>query len=285
MKINTCLAACSVSLLFSGCWTVSETEYPDVEVTRLPAGKTASVSLSGFEVDLQRYVPVEGHEQMKTNPEKVKAWFEKATVVKQMSDSLFNYAQSLKEQIVREADGKDADVTNIVGKDNIEAAAQVMLAPGTGQGGKLYNAINSYRERILQMVTDPHQKKLIADNLSTEVPKKDNALGKNWQEYMFESMPVAAAVTLLSKLQSDIRYAEGEVLHTLVANIDIKDIRVNRLNAFVIPEKTTLYPGETFTANIVMAAVDTTQQPEIYVNGTKVNTTNGKYSFTAGLLM
>ena len=40
-------------------------------------------------------------EQMKTNPEKVKAWFEKATVVKQMSDSLFNYAQSLKEQIVR----------------------------------------------------------------------------------------------------------------------------------------------------------------------------------------
>lgn len=221
-------------------------------------------------------------EQMKTNPEKVKAWFEKATVVKQMSDSLFNYAQSLKEQIVREADGTKADVTNIVGKDNIEAAAQVMLAPGTGQGGKLYNAINSYRERILQMVTDPHQKKLIADNLSTEVPKKDNALGKNWQEYMFESMPVAAAVTLLSKLQSDIRYAEGEVLHTLVANIDIKDIRVNRLNAFVIPEKTTLYPGETFTANIVMAAVDTTQQPEIYVNGTKVNTTNGKYSFTAG---
>ena len=54
-------------------------------------------------------------EQMKTNPEKVKAWFEKATVVKQMSDSLFNYAQSLKEQIVREADGKDADVTYIVG--------------------------------------------------------------------------------------------------------------------------------------------------------------------------
>ena len=68
----------------------------------------------------------------------------------------------------------------------------------------------------------------------------------------------------------------------MVANIDIKDIRVNKLDAFVIPEKTTLYPGETFSANIVMAAVDTTQQPEIYVNGVKVNTTNGKYSFSAG---
>ena len=67
MKINTFLVAALASSLFSGCWTVSETEYPDLEVTRLPAGKTASVSLSGFEVDLQRYVPVEGHEQMKTN--------------------------------------------------------------------------------------------------------------------------------------------------------------------------------------------------------------------------
>ena len=46
--------------------------------------------------------------------------------------------------------------------------------------------------------------------------------------------------------------------------------------------KTTLYPGERFNANIVMAAVDTTQQPEIYVNGMRVNTAHGQYSFTAG---
>ena len=67
MKTNTLLAAVSASFLFSGCWTVSETEFPDVTVTRLPAGKSASVSLSGFEVELQKYVPVEGHEQMKTD--------------------------------------------------------------------------------------------------------------------------------------------------------------------------------------------------------------------------
>ena len=75
------------------------------------------------------------------------------------------------------------------------------------------------------MVTDEHQKKIIQSNLSTRVPKDAKNLGKNWQEYMFENMPVAAAVTLLSKLQSDVRYAEGEVLHTLVSNIDMKDIR------------------------------------------------------------
>ncbi len=151
-----------------------------------------------------------------------------------------------------------------------------------GKGKLLYQAVNSYRERILKMVNDPTQREIIASNLSTQLPKNAYTMGKNWQEYMFESMPVAAAVTLLSKLQSDIRYAEGEVLHSLVANVGVKDIRVNKIDAFVVPDKTTLYPGERLTAHIIMAAVDTTQQPEIYVNGTKVGTNNGTYSLTAG---
>ena len=221
-------------------------------------------------------------EQMKKNPAKVKEWFEKAKGVKDMSDSLYNFAQQLKEQIVKEADGPEGSLTNIVNKEDLEAASFVMLAPGSGKGKSLFNAINSYRERILQLVNDPRQKDIIASNLSTEVPKNGKTMGKNWQEYMFEDMPVAAAVTLLSKLQSDIRYAEGEVLHSLVANVGLKDIRVNKLEAFVVPDKTTLYPGERLTANIIMAAVDTTQQPEIFVNGTRINTNNGTYSFTAG---
>ena len=219
-------------------------------------------------------------EQMKANPAKVKEWFDKATAVKRMSDSLYNYAQQLKLQIVQEADGKDANVLDIKSKDNLEAASHVMLAPGTGQGHKLFNAINSFRNRILAMVSDPHQRNIIESNLTTKLPKNAHTMGKNWEEYMFEDMPVAGAVTLLSKLQSDVRYAEGEVLHTLVSNIDMKDIRVNKLSAFVIPESRTVISGDQFSAQIVMAAVDTTQQPEIYVGGQRIS--NGLYRFTAG---
>jgi len=219
-------------------------------------------------------------EQMKSNPQKVKEWFDKATQVKRMSDSLYNFAQTLKEEIVREADGEDGDVMNIDRKDDLEAANQVMLAPGTGKGKQLYDAINNFRKRILTMVTDTQQRRIIESNLTTKLPKNANSMGKNWQEYMFEDMPVAAAVTLLSKLQSDVRYAEGEVLHTLVSNIDVKDIRVNRLDAFVIPESRTVISGDVFSAQIVMAAVDTTQHPEIYVGGRKIN--GSTYKFTAG---
>lgn len=221
-------------------------------------------------------------EQMKSNPQKVKAWFEKATAVKRMSDSLFDYAQQLKVAIVKEADGEDGDVLNIDRKDDLEAASHVMLAPGTGQGKRLFDAINSFRERILTMVTDERQKAIIASNLTTELPKGARTMGKNWQEYMFEDMPVAAAVTILTKLQSDVRYAEGEVLHSLVANIDMKDIRVNKLSAFVIPNAQTIVRGDKFSAQIVMAAVDTTQKPKIYIGGREMKLRNNTYEIVTG---
>ena len=219
--------------------------------------------------------------QLKANEVKVRPWFDKAQDVKRMSDSLYNYAENLRWAIAREADGRDGDPSDLRNKEHLDAAGRVMLAPVRGEGRKLYDAINHYRERITQLVNDPRKRAIIAANLSTDVPKGKDNLGKNWEQYMFEKMPSVAAVTMLSKLQSDIRSAEGEVLHTLVSNIDMKDIRVNELNAYVLPEATTLFPGDMFKSNIFMAAVDTTQRPEIYVNGQRISA-NGDYSFRVG---
>ena len=219
-------------------------------------------------------------QQMKANPQKVKEWYEKSQQVKAASDSLYNLATELKMAIAREADGDDGDPRNLRGKEDLEAANQVMLAPGRGRGGELKKAIDAYRERILKMLPDTAQQKIIASSLTTEVPER--VLGKNWQEYMFEAMPAAAAVTLLSKLQSDVRHAEGEVLHTLVQNIDVKDIRVNALEAFVIPNSQTIVRGDRFSAHIVMAAVDTTQIPDIYIGQRKVDLKDNIYEVVCG---
>ena len=182
-------------------------------------------------------------EQMKANPTKVKQWYDKAQYVRQMSDSLYNLAEELKVAIVKKSDGKDGDIHNIRNQEDLEAASNVMLAPNKGRGKELYDAVNSYRERITKMVTDQGQRKIIESNLNTEVPAKGKIEGKNWQEYMFESMPTSAAVTLLTKLQNDVRHAEGEVLHGLVSNIDVKDIRVNEVNAYVVPNAQTIVQG------------------------------------------
>lgn len=221
-------------------------------------------------------------EAMKQNPEKTRQWYEKAQQVRKMSDSLYAMAEELKWEIVREADGSDADLNNIEGRDNLEAATHVMLAPSTGKGGVLKKAIEAYRDSITAMINDEKQKDIIKANLTTDVPQKAKLQGKNWQEYMFENMPVAAAVTLLTKLQTDVRHAEGEMLHQLVANIDVKDVRVNQINAYVIPNAQTVVRGGKFSAQIIMAAVDTTQRPEIYVGNTLLKSENGRYETICG---
>ena len=92
--------------------------------------------------------------QMKANPQKVKVWYDKAHFVQSMSDSIYDLAEDLKIKIVKESDGKDGDVNNIRNREDLEASTQVMLAPGTGKGKELYEAIIHYRERILRMVED-----------------------------------------------------------------------------------------------------------------------------------
>ena len=75
------------------------------------------------------------------NPEKVREWYDRAIDVKSMSDSLYDLADRLKELIAKKADGADGDYNNIKNREDLEASTYVMLAPGTGQGQKLYDAI------------------------------------------------------------------------------------------------------------------------------------------------
>jgi gliding motility-associated protein GldM len=100
---------------------------------------------------------------------------------------------------------------------------------------------------------------------------------------MFFQMPVAASVTLLTKLQSDIRYAEGEVLNDLLKNVDIQDVRVNTIEAQVIPQSQIVVRGQNYVADIVASAIDTTQRPSIFVNGKQLpESSKGRISFGTG---
>lgn len=217
---------------------------------------------------------------MEQNPEKVHEWFSRAQTVKQMSDSLYEYADLLKELIAKKADGAEGDHARLINREDLEASTFVMLSKSENRGQKLYDAINNYREQILTMIDDTIQRRVVTDLFSTEVPKRDISLMRNWQEYNFENMPAIAAITLLTKLQNDIRYTEGEVLHTLAKNIDEGDVRVNKISALVIPNSKNIVRGSDFSAQIILAAVDSTQRPEIYIDDKKLDAENGEYTIT-----
>lgn len=215
------------------------------------------------------------------NPQKGKPWLDKATDVRRQTLSLYKYIDSLKLAIVRDADGVDGKVDNILNQDNLEASSKVMVT--YGNGAKLERRLAAYRKYIAAYIADPKKQAAIQKALATEpVLQKGSMIKVPWVSGMFENMPVVASVTLLSKLQNDLLFAEGEALQTLVASVDAGDVRVNKLDAFVIPNSKLVMRGGKYSADIVLAAVDTTQRPAIFVNGCQLPANTRTYEFMAG---
>ena len=217
------------------------------------------------------------------NPEKAGQWYEKGAELRKRSGSVYDEIEALKTAIARKADGADGDYHAIRNNDDLEAASVTMLNPATRRGEKLRKDVDAFREYVVKLIPDPAKRKAVVEMLSTTVRDTPGTVGAtSWEQKMFDNMPAVAAVTLLTKLQNDIRNAESEALGALITNVDIGDVRVNELNAYVIPVSNMIMRGGRYSADIVLAAIDTTQRPSIYVNGARLNNPDGKYEFVAG---
>lgn len=205
----------------------------------------------------------------KVNPVKTQLWYDKASEFKNTTDSLYSYVQSLKVRIAKEADGKNGNPENLEGKENIDAASVVMLSIGN-RGKELRESIDNYRQFAASMVSG-NKKEIIEDRLNTKPSKKLGIDNKNWEQALFEQMPAGAAITLLTKIQSDIRAVEGEVLSELVGNIDAEDYRVNNLEALIIPRSMVVMQGGSYEGQVVLSAVDTTKLPKIFIGDNQLD--------------
>lgn len=212
------------------------------------------------------------------NPQKVGKWYLLSNELNQKADSLYQLLEQLKVDIVREADGKQGDPYNIRKKDDMNASTTVMLNPVSRRGSKLKKEINLFAEYIKSIVSHPDKAQLLSETLSTETKG-----GIPWENSLFENMPTIASITMLTKLQSDVRYAQGEALNELMNSIDMGDVRVNKIAAQVIPESQIVMMGGSYKAQIVLSSVDSTNTPRIVVNGKELSpSSNGMFTIGAG---
>lgn len=217
------------------------------------------------------------------NPAKAGPWYDKGNDLHNRTDSLYSLIENFKKEIAVKADGKKGDYTKLTNLDDLEAASSVMLDPTTNKGEKLRTEIDSYRSFVAALLTDSVKRTVVNDMLSTKTPTMKGTVGEvKWEERLFDNMPAIAAVTMLTKLQNDISQAESEALSNLITNIDIGDVRVNELNAYVLPNSNMVMRGGRYSAQIVLAAIDTTMRPEIFINGEKLASPEGRYEFIAG---
>ncbi len=200
------------------------------------------------------------------NPTKIKEWLDKAIMVKQKSDSLYNYLQDFKYQMVKLADGKEADpnAQNIINKENYDVPGEYALVKGNGK--ILRKKIDDYRNFILQLSeNNPNKRKMYEAVFSTGPIN-----GKPWESALFEMMPISAAVTILTKYQNDIRVTEAELVQYLKSQTDISDFRVNKIEALVVPNSRYVIRGGRYSAQIILSAVDSTKTPQYFVENTLI---------------
>ena len=127
-------------------------------------------------------------EATQQNPEKMQDWYNRAVELGHRADSLYNYIQGFKEQIVVLADGQKAvderiaagiDPTReIQGKDNRDVAGQYAIVEGNG--AILRDVIAMYRDYIIELAEHKPE-------LANEF-KNIFACDKMWNEHMKDSV-------------------------------------------------------------------------------------------------
>jgi len=106
----------------------------------------------------------------KENEKKAGALNETVLKVKASSDSLYNYILSLKELIVKTADGPKGNINEIVSQQDLHVTALVMLTQK--KGAVLKKAIDSYRNSLLSLIDTSNTELItsIKHTLDTSAP-------------------------------------------------------------------------------------------------------------------
>lgn len=246
------------------------------------------------------------------NPVKAGLFREQAYQVKGKADELVVFLQKMKYDLVLKADkkvylGSDSEIFDTEGKLKDDKAVELTWDKLSGLQkkmtiGALYNKDDrhasgdlfysakrrkniatdlktnfiAYKDFIISLAVDNEALVLSINETCDLSDKKVGRKTQLWEEYNFYDMPSVGALTLLSKMQSDVRNTEADIINMLRENIDAGSLKFTSAEGIQIPNSNFVLRGDTFRAQIFIAAKDTTQAPIIYV-GEYDSLGGGKY--------
>ncbi|NQV03081.1 MAG: gliding motility protein GldM [Bacteroidia bacterium] len=214
-------------------------------------------------------------QQYEIAPEKVGPNWEKAQHAHDLSVVLINYIDTLKWEVVRQTErlqtiqeAGNLKLAKAARKDNYDTPTQFFI--GQSQDGTdcraadLRKRIEAYRENMINLV-DPKYRGIIQIGLKTDGPYYDTqGREQNWQMHNFYRTILAAAVTILNELEAEVLNAEFDVINNLYASVTAEDWKFDEIEAKVIPKRNYVFIGEEYEAEILVAAYDTKQNPNVF---------------------
>ena len=222
--------------------------------------------------------------------------------LKAASDSLFNYIEHFKREVHLLVDGPETPdslltikIEGVSDFDTPSRYASDMFDPVTGKpnGVELRERITKYREELIairhaeewrpkrrpgqtdeafQRFTNRLAEVREEVNLvfATDSAPDNSGQMLSWEQVIFEGMPVGACMAILTKYQNDIRAYEGKTLSWFQTMVGGQDYKANYIQAYVIPKSSYVMRGDQFEAQIILAAVDTTDKPQYFVDNVQL---------------
>ena len=219
------------------------------------------------------------------NPQKANEWKNKAFEVRSRADSMFNYIQDLKVEIVKDHQGEniqenealheneagrvEVDLDKLKSKNKTDANDRILIGENfDGEAYTMKKKLEEYRQFLLQYIDEEDSKIIETINKildTSDPPATEGHEKKSWEVKYFYGIPIAAVMPIMSKLQGDVRNAESEVIQYLFTQIDAGSFAFNKLEATVIPNANYLIQGNEYKAEVFLAARDTTAPPQVIV--------------------
>jgi len=233
-------------------------------------------------------------DQLSLEPTRAKIPFDNSVKVKKWSDEVHKLIHDIQVELISAEDqvGKEVADTlatklgSVQNKDKYDNCTRIMCGEAPdGSGGKariLKDKIIAFKKNMLSVLPPEIAKKTQLGLDTNDPPKKGTAID-TWETNKFYHLPLAAQVSVLTQIQTEIRNAEGTVLNELVKSIGAKTIKVDKLAAQMIPSSSVVTLGDEFTAKIFVAAFNTSMTPNVTVNGRQITEVdeNGSVVFKA----
>lgn len=201
------------------------------------------------------------------NPEKAGIWRDKAYEVKKQADELHDYLEGIKNDLIEITGGIDEKTNRPKGLDNREKVANYLLVNEGGKAREIRARLEQFRDNMKQYVDEEAALiNMLEASFNTEKKKVGDVMIE-WENATFEHFPLAAVLPFITGIQANVRNAEADIISHLQRNIGKTDLKFTDVYAVVKPNALFLTQGETYEAEIFLAAFDATQKPEIYING------------------
>ena len=220
--------------------------------------------------------------------EKASIWFPRAEQAKKLADELYTYLENLKKELKQEAGlKKNEDGEEVYKEDDLDSPTRLFIsAPpeGKGKGQELFKKLSDFKTQLLAI--DDTLALEIGKNLPLDlaIPKTNNKAGKeDWAFHYFHMTPAIAAITILSKLQNDVRNSEAQVVEYCHKEIGEVEIIYDEFQAFAQADTRYLMQGEELVITAGIGAFSKNAQPTITIDGRSVPVKDGagEYKLTA----